>query len=863
MSRRTFLESVRQEARERGEYDSGSSVVDPGDAARAAAAARPSLHDGLRDMSDTLGHYSVAIDTGARGTPLSLSSNLPTTEPPNGAVGSEYGEASRACEREALQQNGHAAGFSDSSGAPRTFSPPPHAPLEPPHNHTQPEEYKYLQAGQGNRGDTHSSSGGSSSRHHAEQCNRGSEDDFRYRHSHPCPSLDAGLNFGHDNALLSGNSSFATHPAVSAARRHSASHCARRPRRSAGNAADPLEHAESSTSGLRRFSQRRHSSTQARRSLASTSPSPAHRAAALQDRRGSIARMEASLVALQVELAAEKRSNIEAEHHITTLNREVKRLQQENERMSRELAAAATAAAASPDSVEPGAGTYPAGAATSSSISQGNVDTVVAARRIEVLEARLCELSRNMETKQHELDVKDERIRLLEHKLADQLLLYSGPASMGMMPPGASQTLQPGAVAGHDVATVPLQPQGQRLPSRTRPKGSHGTSEAGGHVSPSRLHWQVQAPDTTPAGPKISAIRSAKAQRVYISQSRSSDSAGSRPGSPVRSRSAYKHLSRSDSAGAYEEGILIGAKPKLSSSLACASKTDATVNRSLSITKSHRQSAPRRPSLRGDPGWPSTRKGSVDFAKSHETSPSRRSSGRFAGARPASDTHSTRRRRDTLDSDALGHSTAGASSGRKASGAKQLRHLDRSESTSCSRRPSLQRRTSTSVLRSVTTTACEDALRASPRRSSVASPPYRSFRDRGAGGHPMRLDIGASVGRDPSSSSNTGSTYARAQSIFTSHGSTARRGSATRSVAQQSVRSATSTRSRPQITYSADSESAMVKGTTTTVVFRSSKNAFAGTHSYGGSSYARDGAPLLPTRLDTSRATMETDADLP
>ncbi|KAG5482240.1 hypothetical protein CUR178_06100 [Leishmania enriettii] len=875
MSRRTFLESMRQEARHRGGYDSGSSTcstVDPGDAARASAAAESNLYGDLMHVPDRLGHYSAVVDAAGEGAAPFPSANVPSTSPPNDVVHSDYGEAPRAGEREPPHQNGHTVGISASSGAPRTFSPPPQTPLELPHNHSQ-LELQYQPLEQGFRGVANSISGESSSGHYANQRTLDREDDFRHSHSQSHLSLDAGCSIGRGDAPLSGSNSFTTPAAASAARRQSVSDCARRPSRSDSSMADLVGHAERSASRSRRFSQRRCSSTQPRKSLGCTSPSPAHWTAAPQDRRGSISRIEASLVALQVELAAEKRSNIEAEHHITTLNQEVKRLQQENERLSREVAAAATAAhtaSASPDSGELAAGTNHVRAAFSSSTSQGNPDMVVAAaKRIEVLEARLCELSRNMETKQRELDVKDERIRLLEHKLADQLLLYSGATYVGLTPTGLSQALQSAAVTGHHSTMARLQQQQPRQPSRTRLKGGNTRSDAGGHRSPSRLYWQAQAPDTTPAGPKVSAIRSVKAHSLHVSQGGNDDSAGSRPASPVRSRSAYRDLRGNDGAGASDEGSLIGAEPQPSSSPVRASMSGATVNRPLSSTRSRRQATPRHSSVRGDAAWTRTRAGSIDFVNGSGASLSCRSSGLSAWTRPAVDTHSARRRRDSRDSVAFGDSAAGAACGRKIGDAKQARPLDRSGSTGGPRRPSLQRRASTSSQRSATTATRADGQRASPRGSFAASPLHRPFRDGGAGGHPMRLDIAPAAGRDHISLSTVGSTCGRAQSNFISQSST-RRGSATRFVAQQSVRSATSTRSRPQITYSADSESATVKGTTTTVIFRNCKSASIGLHSYGGSSYARDGAPLLPSHLDTpgaveatTDAATEEDADLP
>jgi hypothetical protein len=66
-----------------------------------------------------------------------------------------------------------------------------------------------------------------------------------------------------------------------------------------------------------------------------------------RERSGSVGRMEALLIALQVEPTTEKRNNVEAERHINALNREVSRLQLENARLSLEVAGAAMTAAAS------------------------------------------------------------------------------------------------------------------------------------------------------------------------------------------------------------------------------------------------------------------------------------------------------------------------------------------------------------------------------------------------------------------------------------------------------------------------------------------------------------------------------------
>ncbi|XQJ26302.1 hypothetical protein NXY56_002264 [Leishmania guyanensis] len=847
MSQRIFLECMRQEARDRGGYDRGRrscSSSDPDDARRtavAAAATGPNTEKDLADLLDSPEYYPVAPGV-SHGDGAALLSSIP---PPSDTSNSDDRRTLRVRECGRQQPKGDALRNS-ASDVPQTFVSPSQASLIAPHNHSEQQKYQHCGPGHRDGANSGSSSDGSSRRHHANLHCLESEDDFRHRPEHSQRSPDAIFKAGHGGASLSRNSSFSTSTTASAARRHSGSSRVCRTSRSASRVGDLRWHAGSDSSASRRFSQGRPSSTQPCKSIGFTSPLSVSLGAARRDRRGSIARVESSLVALQVELAAEKRNNIDAENHITTLNREVDRLRQENARLSREMAVAATAfhgASASSNSVAPGAGADCAGATYSSSTPQVNAD--VALKRIEVLEARLGELSRNMETKQHELDMKDERIRLLEHKLADQVLLYSEMSCMGTVATGLPQALQPVAMGGLDSATAPRRQQQQRRPSRATHKDSHNMSDVGGHRTPLRPYWQAQAPDTTPAGPKMSAIRCVNAHSLQvISPSNDSDNATSKLLSAEQTRSTHAHRRHSHGTGGWEEGARTGTGPQPSASSLRASQLDVKVNRPLSTTRDLRQPTTRDSRARGEPASTASRAGSADHTKNTEATPSRRGSGLSPWTRPATDKHSSCKRRSSRGSV--------ASSG-QAGDTSQPRPLGRSGSTGGPRRPSIQRRPSTSLLRSVTTATREGNQRESSRRTSAASPLYRQSSTTGSGGHPMHLLVGTSAGGDRRSLSPAGSTQGRSPFFSMLNGSPGRRRSATRSAAQQSVRSGTSTRSRPQITYSADKESSTMRGKTTTAIFRSSNCTSPSVDSsHWRNSYARDGVPLLPSRLAAS-----------
>ncbi|GET87677.1 hypothetical protein, conserved [Leishmania tarentolae] len=857
MSRRTFLESMRQEARCRGGYDSGGSACSSADlreARRVEAAAAfegPNPHEDLVDVAERPEHHLVAAAVGSEhAAPLLLRTSAPIG-PPSGALDSDYGEALATWEFGKQGHHDNAAEISTALDPSRVFSALPQDPLAVLHNDTQREgQRSYLRQGNGDAASSSSSSRGGSS-----GC---SPTNLRYldgghvvhdRRAHPPSSQDTVLKCGQDRAPFSRHSSPTTAATASAVRRRSATDRVRRTSGSGSSITDLYGHAESNASVPRRFSLGRPGSAQRCQYRDATSPLAVCRSGSQQDRCNSMNRVEASLVALQVELAAEKRNNIEAENHITTLNREVKRLREENARLSREVAVAATAvhtACAPPDSAAPGGGALRAGATSSSSTAPANLDAAAAEKRIEVLEARLGELSRDMETKQRELDMKDERIRLLEHKLADRLLLHSGMSYMEVIPRSPPEPLQQTVLVEDNSATA--QPkEKQRRPSRTRQKATERMSSASAHGTSSRLYWQAQAPDTTLAGPRVSTIRSVSGHNMPISHSINDDSAGLRAVSLERVRSTCNHRRQSDEAGGWEEKALTDAEVQPSVVSLRASQHDVKASRPLSATRELRPKSPVAPSARRRPSSTSSQPGISNFS---------------ARTRPTTRTDGSARRRYSRDTFASGGQMDSDAASRAASDTESAHRPHRFGSTNASRRPSMQRRKSTSLLRSARTSVCEDSQRASSRRNSAASPVRRPSRTMATGRHSICLSVGDIAVGDPRLRSPGGPAYGRAKSIFLSNGPTGRCGSATCSETQQSALSGTSTRSRPQITYSADNESAVIKGSTTTVVFRSSNSMRAGmSSSYGGHSYARHGAPLLPSRLSPSAKVLASDEE--
>ncbi|KAK7196220.1 hypothetical protein NESM_000557500 [Novymonas esmeraldas] len=797
MSRRIFLENMRQEARDRGGYDSES---------RSHANTSPPFTE---DTGVHNAHVLAGELDSAAPSPLAAPLLL-TTPPPLPQL-----------------QSGDARSIATSI-TPHLLSPPSHVPLSSPHSPSSQRLmlHQRSQPRPEHRDVASSSSGGSSSR----------------RRPHPRLSPDTVFKFGHDDVLPSGESSSTRAAAAAATRRRSTTGHVRRSSGSVSSTADLRGHADSGPTSSRRLSQGRTGAAQPRKSLSAASPSSAHRAASRHDRLSSINRMEASMVALQVELATEKRNNIEAEQHITTLNREVTRLRLENVQLSREVAVAATAAHNAPTAPAGSTGLVDADALATASAAPAGADAVAPAKRIEMLEARLGELLRNMETKQRELDTKDERIRLLEHKLADQLLLYSGMGYMGMVAPrGAAATVQTSSVATHALSAVAPEHRTQAA------AGQHTGGNGAFHGLQSRLQRQAEAPDTATTGPRIGSIRTVTAYHPLLSQGAGGDSATARPTSAVRSRSGVHSLGRRDSADAAAEVAAAAARgqPVLT--------PHNGAHRQASATRDRRRPTPQRPSVRPRPAATPSRTGSIDPT----TAAGRSAAGSAVKARPGAAspaaTSSARRRRDSSDSVVLGAH-------------RPPSELTRSGSTGGPRRPSVNRRLSTSSARPASV-GRDEAPRVASRRSSTSSPLRRQTSASGsaAGGHPMHLGSLASGGVDHRAPSPAGSPYGRLQSAFLAHRSPSttapRSGSATRSVAQQSVRSGTSTRSRPQITYSADSDSATMKGTTTTVVFRTGGTNGNGLYSaYSQGSYARDGAALLPSRTAASSAEVSTTA---
>ncbi|CCW65692.1 unnamed protein product [Phytomonas sp. EM1] len=117
-------------------------------------------------------------------------------------------------------------------------------------------------------------------------------------------------------------------------------------------------------------------------------------------------RIEASLLSIQVELANEKKRNIEAERLISSLKHEIEALRAENSVLSVAVASATSAG-----------GGLRQGAATDTAASGRTPRTY-----IMELEQRISKITAVLETKKSEIEAKDERIRLLEHTLANRLL---------------------------------------------------------------------------------------------------------------------------------------------------------------------------------------------------------------------------------------------------------------------------------------------------------------------------------------------------------------------------------------------------------------------------------------------------------
>ncbi|KPI89067.1 hypothetical protein ABL78_1803 [Leptomonas seymouri] len=509
-----------------------------------------------------------------------------------------------------------------------------------------------------------------------------------------------------------------------------------------------------------------------------------------RDRSSSINRMEASLIALQVELATEKRHNIEAEQHIMTLNEDVQRLRVENARLSRE-AAEATVATTAANSEKGSTRIMSTGtAAAAPALDSG---AMVSATRIEALEARIGELLRSLETKQRELDAKSERIRLLEHKLADQLLLQTNVHYINV-PTAAAQPPLP----AHQV------PQSPYHHSSTSNLSAHSCSSATAAGLPSHRLWQAEAPDTTLAGPKISAIRQvALTGMSHLHEISSTNSV--RTSSAVRRRSpaGYQPKGQSDELhqlslvppinGAGEDCTHIVPRPAAASAPTSPAqvKTAERTDRKISTrSPSAQRELPLRPQS-------TRRRQSSSSHGSTSTMP--------LEWRRVSRTDSMCRRPDSTSSEPhRAAAPAGAAKPRE-SGSLPSGRLG-------ARRPSLKRCESAysphsapepEGLQRKDSRRGSNAMHHTPCRGSTAA----------CTGHPAHVNMTGSAATN--SASSVYSVNGRALSTYRP----TRQPSATRSVAQQSVRSGTSTRPRPQIAFASDGETSTMKGTTATVMF--------------------------------------------
>ncbi|KPA76258.1 hypothetical protein ABB37_07999 [Leptomonas pyrrhocoris] len=523
-------------------------------------------------------------------------------------------------------------------------------------------------------------------------------------------------------------------------------------------------------------------------------------------RSDSINRMEASLIALQVELATEKRNNIEAEHHIMTLNTEVRKLRAENARLSREVAESAATPVGGHHRKDATTSAAAAEAAAVASASDPSIllhgDAAVAARRIEALEARVGEFARNLETKQREIDTKDERIRLLEHKLADQLLLQTGvhyltmPAAAASFPTPAAQTPPP-----------PQQQQSHQHNGNASLSG-HNVSNATAAGLLSRRPWYAAAPDTALAGPKISTIR-----HVPLGwQAHPADDAAAATNN-VRGASAVRRRSPvgAHAGGPSDDLLQLSPVPPQNEKTEGEDRTRTPPPPTATTAASSPVPADKKELVAGER---EKRKTPVRHPSAHRELPlrpqstRRRPSGSSRGSISATPMEGGRRvsrpelmgvRTDSIGSEP--HKTAAAAS---PAGVARIREAGSSPSASgrlSARRPSVSRRSS-SFSQYAAPEADGSLGRDSGRRSG--------------GGHPAHLSVSGSSGV---AANSAGAVYTMNQRALSTYRS-ARPPSATRSMAQQSVRSSTSTRQRPQIAFTSDGETSTMKGTTTTVMFR-------------------------------------------
>ncbi|CCW69685.1 unnamed protein product [Phytomonas sp. Hart1] len=172
----------------------------------------------------------------------------------------------------------------------------------------------------------------------------------------------------------------------------------------------------------------------------------------IKDQYSNARDVDALLLSIQVELANEKKRNIEAERLISSLNHEIEYLRAENLSLS----------AAMPFSTSAG------GKLMQDTVTDTAVRGTTPTTYIMELEQRISKITATLETKRSELEAKDERIRLLEHTLANRFL------STVVTPAAASTsvTLPPQSIA-HTATRVEVRTANiPDILSRTQTPGS-------------------------------------------------------------------------------------------------------------------------------------------------------------------------------------------------------------------------------------------------------------------------------------------------------------------------------------------------------------------------------------------------------
>ncbi|EPY20481.1 hypothetical protein AGDE_14643 [Angomonas deanei] len=160
------------------------------------------------------------------------------------------------------------------------------------------------------------------------------------------------------------------------------------------------------------------------------------------NREKSAIRLESEVRDLQLQLANEKSHNIEAQKKIILLTREVDVLRRENMALASAQGSNNTTVASRNNTVDQTGGVH-------------------SSKYVEELEQRVGQLSRMLEQKQSELGEKEERVRLLEHRLADELI-NRGPSRSA-----APVEVAPTSASGTTLTRISSVPSPQQSPARS------------------------------------------------------------------------------------------------------------------------------------------------------------------------------------------------------------------------------------------------------------------------------------------------------------------------------------------------------------------------------------------------------------